>query len=79
MRLCHRKARRVGYVQQTNFKRTIFPDCLGAVDVKHIRMCKPDNSGYLFVNYKNFLSTVLMALVDADYCYISIDVGAYSI
>jgi len=59
------------------YERTNFPNCLGAVDGKHIRMCKPDDSGSLFFNYKNFFSTVLMALVDADYCFISIDVGAY--
>jgi len=40
-------------------------------------MCKPDDSGSLFLNYKNFFSTVLIALVDADYCFISIRVGAY--
>ena len=40
-------------------------------------MRKTDNSGSLFFSYKSFLSTVLMALVDADYCFISIDVGAY--
>jgi len=40
-------------------------------------MCKLEDSGSLFFNYKNFFSTALMALVDADYCFISIDVGAY--
>jgi len=46
------------------------PNCLGAVDGKHMRMCKPDDSGSLFFNYKNFFSTVLMALVYADYRFI---------
>ena len=55
-------------------ERSNFPNCLRAVDGKHIRMCKPDNSGSPFFNYKNFISTVFMALVDADYCVISIDV-----
>jgi hypothetical protein len=40
-------------------------------------MCKTDGSVSLFVNYKNFFSSVLMALVDADYCFISIDVGTH--
>ena len=39
-------------------------------------MCEPDDSGSVFLNYKNFFSAVLMVLVDADYCFISIDVGA---
>jgi hypothetical protein len=59
------------------YERTNFPNCLGAVDGKNIRMCKPEDSRSLFFNYKKFFSTVLMTLVDADYCFISIDVGAY--
>jgi hypothetical protein len=59
------------------YERTNFTNCLGAVDGKHTRMCKPDDSGSLFYNYKNFFYTVLMALVDPDYCFISIAVGAY--
>ncbi|KAJ8935400.1 hypothetical protein NQ314_012818 [Rhamnusium bicolor] len=47
------------------------------VDGKHIRMCKPDGSGSTFLNYKSFFSMVLMAVVDADYCFINTDVGAY--
>ena len=58
------------------YERTNFPNCLGTDDGKHIRMSKTDDSGSLFVNYKNFFSTVLTALVDADYCFISTDIGA---
>jgi hypothetical protein len=59
------------------YGRTNFPNCLGAVDGKHIRMCNTDDSGSLFFNYKNF-STVLMVLGVADYCFISIHLGAFS-
>jgi hypothetical protein len=58
------------------YEKSNFPNCLGAADSKHIRMRKSDDSGSPFFNYKNFFSTVLMALVDAGYCFISIDVGA---
>jgi len=51
------------------YERTNFPNCLGAVDGKH--------SGSPFFSYMNFFSTVLMAVVDSDYCFVSIDVGAY--
>ena len=37
----------------------------------------PPNSYSLYYNYKVFFSIVLMALVDADYHFIYIDVGNY--
>ena len=59
------------------YERTNFPNYLGAVDGKHIRLCKSDDSSSLFFNYKNFFSVVLMALVDEDYYFMSTDVRAY--
>ena len=54
-----------------------FPNCISSLDGKHIMMGCPPNSHSLFYNYKGFFSIVLMALVDADYCFIYIDVGNY--
>lgn len=54
-----------------------FPLCLGAIDGKHIRIIKPEESGSMFLNYKHYFSIVLMAVVDANYNFIYIDVGAY--
>jgi len=31
-----------------------FPHCFGAVDGKHIRVIKPQHSGTMFYNYKEF-------------------------
>jgi len=47
-----------------------FPNCLGAMDGKHITMRCPVGSGSKFYNYKGFFSIVLMAVVDADYTFI---------
>ncbi|XP_045457226.1 uncharacterized protein LOC123667320 [Melitaea cinxia] len=54
-----------------------FPHCLGAIDGKHIRIIKPEESGSMFFNYKHYLSIVLMAVVDTNYNFVFIDVGAY--
>lgn len=54
-----------------------FPNCLGAIDGKHVRIRKSRMSGSLFYNYKNFFSIVLLAIVDAKYNFIYIDVGAF--
>ena len=59
------------------YERTNLPNCVGAVDGRHIKIRKPNESGSQFFNYKNFFSTVLMAVADADYCFISVEVGAY--
>lgn len=53
------------------------PNCLGAIDGKHIRMKAPPNSGSQFHNYKGYFSTVLMAVADANYRVIYASVGSF--
>lgn len=54
-----------------------FPNCVGSIDGKHIRLKCPKQSGSMYFNYKKFFSIVLQGVVGADYKFICIDVGAY--
>ena len=59
------------------FERTWqFLHCIGVIDGKHVQITKPSGSGSYYYNYKHTFSVVLMAVVNANYEFIMVDVGA---
>lgn len=44
-----------------------FPNCIGAIDGKHVLLRPPAKSGSYFFNYKHTFSIVLMGVVDSNY------------
>ncbi|CAL4245265.1 unnamed protein product, partial [Meganyctiphanes norvegica] len=53
-----------------------FPNCLGALDGKHIKIQTPSNEGPLYFNYKGYHSIGLLAVANAKYEFIYAEVDA---
>jgi len=54
-----------------------FPNCIGSIDEKHVRIKCPPKTGSSFFCYKNFFSIVLLGIVDPNYKFLIVDIGSY--
>ncbi|KAG8230426.1 hypothetical protein J437_LFUL015447 [Ladona fulva] len=54
-----------------------FPNCIGCIDGKHVRIRCPKETGSMFFNYKRYFTVVLQGIADANLKFIAVEVGAY--
>lgn len=53
-----------------------FPNTIGSIDGKHFAIKCPNKSGSDFYNYKGFYSLIMLAIADAKYRFLMVDIGA---
>ncbi|KAB0803745.1 hypothetical protein PPYR_00715 [Photinus pyralis] len=63
-------------IAQTFEEKWNFKHCIGAIDGKHVNIQALPKSGSAYYNYKGTHSINLLAIADADYKFIMVDIGA---
>ncbi|XP_024890653.1 protein ANTAGONIST OF LIKE HETEROCHROMATIN PROTEIN 1-like [Temnothorax curvispinosus] len=65
-------------ISEDFFNRWQFPNCVGAIDGKHISIqCPPKTGSQFYSSYKKRFSINLMAACDAKYRFTWVDIGDY--
>ncbi|KAJ4435281.1 hypothetical protein ANN_30197 [Periplaneta americana] len=54
-----------------------FPNTIGKIVGKHIRIKCPPQSGSVYYSYKHYFSVVLQGFCDSDYRFVCIEVGGF--
>ena len=75
MYICRYPTRRRSGIAREFNEKCNFNNCIGAIDGKHVLIKPPPNSGSYYFNYKHSFSVVLLAIVDANYQFLYVDVG----
>ena len=52
------------------------PNCVGAINGKHVQILHPPETGSDYFNYKGFSSTVLMAIMGPNAEFVFADLGS---
>uniref|UniRef100_A0A8C5MR24 DDE Tnp4 domain-containing protein n=1 Tax=Leptobrachium leishanense TaxID=445787 RepID=A0A8C5MR24_9ANUR len=68
------KNEEMGPIIEGFWKKWHFPNCVGCIDGKHIRVLNPQPSGSMHAEQ---VSIVLQAVAGPDYKFLALDVGAY--
>ncbi|GFW97109.1 DDE Tnp4 domain-containing protein [Trichonephila clavipes] len=63
-------------IAEAYYEQWQFPNCLGAIDGKHVLMQAPPKSRSHLHNYKGTFSIILLACVDANYKFVLVNIGA---
>lgn len=64
-------------ISENFFLKWQFPNCIGALDGRHMEIQAPPNSGSQFYNYKGYFSIVLLAICDANHKFTWVDIGQF--